>query len=84
MMGIAIDGSCSIFCDNQAVTKNVSALESTLSKKHNAIAYHLLLESVMVGTVRVTHEDGATNLADILTKPLAAPRRKELLASLLW
>ena len=37
MMGIAIDGSCSIFCDNQAVTKNVSALESTLSKKHSKV-----------------------------------------------
>jgi len=84
MMGIAIDGSCSIFCDNQAVTKNVSTPESTLSKKHNAIAYHRVRESVAAGTVRVTHENGATNLADILTKPLAAPRRKELLASLLW
>jgi len=84
MMGIEIDGSCSIFCDNQAVTKNVSAPESTLSKKHNAIGYHRVRESVAAGTVLVTHEDGATNLADILTKPLAAPRRKELLASLLW
>ena len=62
----------------------MSAPESTLSKKHNAIAYHRVQEWVAMGTVRVTHEDGATNLADILTKPLATPRHKEFLASQLW
>lgn len=45
--------------------------ESTLKKKHNAIAHHQTREEVAAGTIRVvTKEDGKTNLADVLTKPL--------------
>lgn len=64
MIGIKIDGLCSIFCDNYAP-------ESTLSKKHNATGYHRVWELVVEITVCVAHEEGLTNLADILTKPLA-------------
>ena len=45
--------------------------ESMLKKKHNSIAYHCSREAVAAGTIRVTKEDGKTNLADVLTKPLA-------------
>ena len=71
MFGIPIDGPTNVFCDNEAVTKNVIHPESTLKKKHNAIAYHRSREAVAAGTIRVTKEDGKTNLADVLTKPLA-------------
>jgi hypothetical protein len=40
MMGIPIDGPANLFCNNQSVFKNRSFPESTLKKKHNAIAYH--------------------------------------------
>jgi hypothetical protein len=39
-------------------------------KKHNLIAYHRTREAVAARTIRVTKEDGKTNLADVLTKPL--------------
>ena len=59
-----------MFCDNEAVTKNAMIPESTLKKKHNSIAYHRTREAVAAEMIRVTKEDGATNLADVLTKLL--------------
>jgi len=75
MFGIPIEGPTNVFCDNEAVTKNAIHPESTLKKKHNAIAYHRTREAVAAGTIRVTKEDGKTNLADVLTKPLAQVTR---------
>ena len=40
MMGIKVDGSTNVFCDNESVVKNTTRPESTLKKKHNVIAYH--------------------------------------------
>jgi hypothetical protein len=70
MFGIPIDGSTNVYCDNEAATKNAIYPESTLKKKHNSIAYHRAREAVAAGTIRVTKEDGKTNLADVLTKLL--------------
>jgi hypothetical protein len=70
MFGIPIDGPTNVYCDNEAVTKNAIYPESTLKKKHNSIAYHRVREAVAAGTIRVTKEDGKTNLADVLTKLL--------------
>ena len=70
MFGIPIDNPTNVFCDNEAVTKNVTLPESTLKKKHNVIAYHRAREAVAAGMIRVAKEDGRTNLADVLTKPL--------------
>ena len=71
MFGIPIEDATNVFCDNEAVTKNAIHPESILKKKHNSIAYHRTREAVEAGTIRVTKEDGKTNLADVLTtKPL--------------
>ena len=78
MFGIPIDGPTNVFCDNEAVTKNTIHPESTLKKKHNAIAYHRAREAVAAGMIRVTKEDGKTNLADVLTKPLPQITREYL------
>jgi hypothetical protein len=45
MMGIPIDGPANVYCDNQSVFKNCSVPETTLKKKHNAIAYHRTREA---------------------------------------
>ena len=79
MFGIPIEGPTNVFCDNEAVTKNAIHPESTLKKtKHNSIAYHRTREAVAAGTIRVTKEDGKTNLADLLTKSLPAVTREFL------
>jgi hypothetical protein len=84
MMGVAIDGPTSIFCDNEAVVKNTTMPESTLKKKHNSIAYHRVREALAAQFVRIAKEDGETNLADGLTKCLPGPRLKDIFSSILW
>ena len=84
MMGIQVDGPTNVFCDNESVVKNSTKPESTLKKKHNAIAYHRVREAQAAGIVRIAKEDGETNLADMLTKCLPGPRLRELCSRVLW
>jgi hypothetical protein len=84
MMGIPMSGPASVFCDNQLVVKNTSRPESTLKKKHNAVAYDRVREACASGTIRLCWESTETNLADIFTKPLPGPRLKELLGYILY
>ena len=73
MMGIPIDGPTNMFCDNKAVVRNSTMPESTLKKKHVAICYHRVREACASGMIQIAKEDGATNLADVLTKSLPGP-----------
>jgi hypothetical protein len=82
--GIPIDGATNVFCDNNAVVKNISIPESTLAKKHNAINFHIIRESVAAKIIRVGKEDTLTNIADVFTKLVPFTRKRELLAPFLW
>ncbi len=84
MMGVEVDGPTNLFCDNEAVVLNTTRPESTLKKKHNAIAYHRAREAQAAGIVRIAKEDGETNLADLFTKLLPGPRLRELVRKVLW
>ena len=80
MFGVPIDGPTNIFCDNGSVCANATKPESTLTKKHHSsIAHHRTREAVAAGTVRVSKEHVSTNLADVFTKTMAAPKREDLL-----
>ena len=79
MFGVPVDGTTSIFCDNEAVARNCSDPTLTLKKKHHSIAYHRNREAVAVGTVHITKEGTATNLSDLFTKSLGKRKREELL-----
>ena len=82
--GVPIEGPTNVFGDNEAVYKNTSNPESTLSKKHNAINYHICREAVAAGIMRVAKEDTNTNIADAFTKLLSYSRKMDLLGPLLW
>jgi hypothetical protein len=84
MFGIPIDGPTNVYCDNNSVVINSSKPESTLKKKHNAIAYHRVREAIAAGTIRIAKEDSSTNIADMLTKPVSAVRLKELCSFCLY
>ena len=84
MMGIPIDGATNVFCDNEAVFKNASKPESTLKKKHNAIAYHCTREAIAASIVRIAWEDGRFNIADVLTKLMPGPKLRELISNILY
>ena len=81
---LVIDGATNMFCNNNAVVRNVSLPESTLSKKHNAINFHIIRESVAAQIIRVGKEDTLTNIADVFTKLVPFTRKWELLARFLW
>ena len=84
MMGIEIDGSTNVFCDNESMVKNTMRPKSTLKKKHNVIAYHHVHEAQAVGVVRIAHKDSETNLTNVLTKSLPGPRLHELISYTLY
>mmetsp|Transcript_4611 Transcript_4611/g.6998 ORF Transcript_4611/g.6998 Transcript_4611/m.6998 type:complete len:89 (+) Transcript_4611:2-268(+) len=83
MMGVPLDGPTSMYCDNESVKKNASVPESTLSKKHDAICYHKVRESVAAGWIRIGWIQSEKNLADLFTKVLGRSRRQDLLNHML-
>ena len=40
MFGALIDSPANVYCDNEAVHKNITIPESILKKKHHSIAYY--------------------------------------------
>ncbi|GAX24495.1 hypothetical protein FisN_18Lu065 [Fistulifera solaris] len=69
MMGVPLDDEPSkIFCDNNSVVLNSSQFSSTLSKKHNSVAYHLTQWHVAAGIIEVIWIPTHKNLADTFTK----------------
>ncbi|MGI0086022.1 MAG: Ty1/Copia family ribonuclease HI, partial [Nitrososphaerales archaeon] len=84
MFGIPISTPVNVFCDNQSVVLNLQNPESTMKKRHNAIAYHRVREAIAAGTLRVAKEDTTTNCADALTKSLNSMQRRVLMRSILW
>ena len=84
MLGIPIDGSASVFCDNMSVVMNTTRPKSTLKKKHNAIAYHRVRKAVAAGIICITKVLAGRNLADMLTKPLPGARLHELCQIVLY
>ena len=84
IFGIPIKGPTNIFCDNEAVYKNVSQPESTLSKKQHRNAYHFCREKVASGLCRLVKENTKSNLADVFTKTMNKPKREELLGAFMY
>ena len=79
MFGVLIDGPANMYCDNEAVYKNVAIPSSVLNKKMHGISYHYCREAVANGTCRIAKEDTATNLADLFTKVLSKTVREDLI-----
>jgi hypothetical protein len=86
MMGIPVNGPINFFCDNESVVKSTVRPESTLKKKHNAIAYHRVCEAQATDIIRVAawEPTGGWNLADLLTKVLPGPKLCNLIKRVLW
>ena len=84
MFGVPLDGPADVMCDNAGVVKKYQHRESTLSKRHNAINYHVIRESAAAGIMRVGKEDGDSNLADAFEKILTFPQHQYLFSRMLW
>jgi hypothetical protein len=83
MFGVPLAGPARIFCDNESVVKSSQWAESSLKKKHCSIAYHRVREAIAAEKVLVYYESTDTNLADLLTKPLSAGKRRPLVQAIL-
>lgn len=83
MLGIPLDGETNVFCYNESVFKS-TVPESTLKKKHWAIAYHCSREAQAALIIHVAWESRQTNLADLLTKLLPQPKLHQLAQHVLW
>ena len=85
MMGVPIDGPSYMYSDNQSVLHNTTKPESTLRKKSNSIAYHVVREAVAMGEVLTAYVESTKNRADILTKVLPyASHREDIIREILW
>lgn len=84
MFGVPIDGPANVFCDNKSVVTNSTIPESTLKRKHNAIAYHRVREAVAAGVIRIAFVFSKHNNADLLTKPLPGNLLRALVHNILW
>ena len=84
MLGVPLEGPANIFADNESVVKSSMNPESTLSKKHVSIAYHLTRESFAASIVNIFFIRSKENLADLLTKVLPYQDRRELFKSIFW
>ena len=74
MLGVPLDGPADLFCDNMSVVLSSTVVSSVLKKKHNAVAFHKVRETIASEAMRVCHENTQSNLADLLSKQLAGPR----------
>ena len=84
MMGVPIDGPSYIYGDNMSVIHNTSKPESTLKKKSNSIAYHLVREAVAMKECLTSHIPTLKNCADFLTKTLFGKKRRDLVGSVMY
>ena len=57
-----------MFGDNQSVVTSASLPHSVLNKRHHALAFHKVRESIAAGILNFHWIDSKCNLADILSK----------------
>ena len=47
---------------------------STLAKRHNALAYHRVREAIAAKIIKISHNPGTSNPADVLSKHCGNPQ----------
>ena len=72
-------GPIPIGCDNQGAIKLITSGIVKQKSKHIDVKHHHVHDEQLKGSVHLQYVTSATNPADLLTKPLAAPRHTQLL-----
>ena len=67
-----------VYCDNDSVVKGTTKVESVLTKKHSAVAYHYCRWAVAAGIVTYSWIATGDNLVDAFTKRLSVTTREYL------
>ena len=84
MLGVPLSGPAVMYGDNESVIKSTTIPHSTLSKRHNALAYHRVREAVASGVLNFLHIPGMQNPADVLTKFLPHATFRPLIVPILF
>ena len=77
MMGISCEDPTFICGDNQSVLANTTIPDSTLKKKSQSIAYHIVREGAAQDEWRMTYVNTHENEADLLTKQLPSGKKRK-------
>ena len=77
MMGIPCEGPAYIHRDNKSVLANTSTPDSTLKKKSQSIAYHLVREGITRDEWRTACVSTHENESDLLTKVLPSGEKRK-------
>ena len=83
VLEVPLDGPADVFCDNNSVVQSSTFPASVLKKKHNAVSFHKVRETIAAGVMCVSHEGTDSNLVDLLSKQLAGPRHHLLSSHIL-
>jgi hypothetical protein len=84
MLGVRVEKTSLMIGDNASVVVNTTLPSSQLKKKHLAISYHRVRESIASGMLDFAHIPSEENIADICTKPLSAVAYHRLLQGYLY
>jgi hypothetical protein len=68
-LGIRVSKPSNISGDNTGIISNSVTSDATLKKKHVALSYHAMRESVAAGIISPSYVPSKNNIADLLTKP---------------
>ena len=67
-LGVPIMGSSYMFGDNESVVNSSMKIDAKLHKRHNALSFHRVRESIAAGVCNFFFLPGEFNPADILSK----------------
>jgi len=67
-LGVPVHGPSYMFGDNASVVTSSTRPESSLNKRHNALAYHRVREAIAGKILKFFHIKGTDNPADVLSK----------------
>lgn len=72
-IGISLQSSTTLFCDNQSAISLTANPVLHARTKHIEIDFHFVREKVSLGSLRVQYVPSSHQLADIFTKALSRP-----------
>ena len=81
-LGVPVNKTSYMFGDNESVVKSSKNMYSKLTKRHKALSYHRVRESIASGYVKFHYIPGKFNAVDILSKHWIYSIVKELLLTL--
>ena len=84
MIDAQLEDSALMLGDNNSVVLNTTMPSSVLKKKHSAVSFHRVKETIATGVVKFSHIPSTLNYSDLLTKPLSPTVFHRLVKPLLF